>query len=98
MANKIQLKRPSAYASTTAPSSLVYGEPSWVNGDSKLVIGKQTDAGGTIDVFHLPTLRDLTAGDGLDASSPTNADGSITLSLDLKVKWWIKDRFDRSYR
>ena len=90
MANIIKLKRPSSYDSSSNPSSLVYGELAWANGNSKFFVGKQTDSGGTVAVYHLPSLRDLTAGNGLDATSPSNADGSVTLSLDLKSSGGLK--------
>ena len=90
MANIIKLKRPSSYDSSSNPSSLVYGELAWANGNSKFFVGKQTDSGGTLAVYHLPSLRDLTAGNGLDATSPSNADGSVTLSLDLKSSGGLK--------
>ena len=90
MANTIKIKRPSAYDSGSDPGSLVYGELAWANGNSKFFVGKQTDNGGTVAVYHLPSLRDLTAGNGLDATSPSNGDGAITLSLDLKSSGGLK--------
>lgn len=90
MANTIRIKRPSAYDSSTDPSGLVYGELAWANGNNKFFIGKQTDSGGTVAAYHLSTLRDLTAGDGLDVTSPSNASGAVTLSLDLKSSGGLK--------
>ena len=90
MANTIKIKRPSSYDSSSNPSSLVYGELAWANGNNKLFVGKQTDSGGAVAVYHLPTLRDLVAGDGLDVTSPSNSDGAVTLSLDLKSSGGLK--------
>jgi hypothetical protein len=90
MANTIRIKRPSAYDSSTDPSGLVYGELAWANGNNKFFIGKQTDSGGAVVAYHLPTLRDLTAGNGLDVTSPSNGSGAVTLSLDLKSSGGLK--------
>jgi len=90
MANTIKIKRPSAYDSASDPSGLVYGELAWANGNSKFFVGKQTDGGGTVVAYHLPTLRDLSAGDGLDITSPTNGAGAVSLSLDLKSSGGLK--------
>jgi hypothetical protein len=74
MANTIQIKR-SAYNGTTAPGSLSAGEMAFLQGSSpkKWFMGRQTDVGGTTEVFQLATLEDLTAGDGLAITAAASA-------------------------
>lgn len=95
MSNKIKIKRNSHtdFDSSTLPSGLVYGELALQNNDSKLFIGRITqdyassslaDAGAV--TTHLPLLSDLTAGDGLTATTASGAtDNSVELDLDANL-------------
>lgn len=95
MSNKIKIKRNSHtdFDSSTLPSGLVYGELALQNNDSKLFIGRITqdyassalaDAGAV--TTHLPLLSDLTAGDGLTATTASGAtDNSVELDLDADL-------------
>ena len=83
MANTLKVKRSATYSDTTNPSSLNYGELAFNNGSSKLFIGKQTDSGGTIQPFHLSTLADITAGEGIDVTLGSgNGDNTATISAE----------------
>ena len=85
MANTIQIKR-SAYNGTSAPSSLTAGELAFLQGGTprRFYIGRQTDNGGTVEVFHLPTLEDLTAGDGLAVTAAASSSvRARTLSVNV---------------
>jgi len=85
MANTIQIKR-SAWNGTDAPSSLLAGEPALLQGSSpkKLYIGRENDSGGTVEVWHVTTLEDLTAGDGLAMSAAASASvRGRTLSINV---------------
>lgn len=83
MANTLKVKRSATYSDTTNPSSLSYGELAFNNGGSKLFIGKQTDSGGTVEAFHISTLADLTAGEGIDITLGTgNGDNTATISAE----------------
>lgn len=84
MANLIQIKRNTTWDSDTNPSSLSYGELAWNNEGSKLFIGKQTDSGGTIQPFHISSLADVSAGNGIAVSLGSgNDDNSLSVSLNI---------------
>lgn len=104
MANIIQIKR-SAFNGQSAPTNLEAGEFAWLqgplggSGSRRLYIGRSTDNSGGKEIWHLSTLDDLTAGDGLaitaaggsndrDRVLSVNVDGSgIELSSDtLQLK------------
>jgi len=84
MANLIQIKRNTTWNSDTNPSSLAYGELAWNNQGTKLFIGKQTDSIGTVQPFHLSTLSDVSAGNGIAVSLGSgNDDNSLSVSLNI---------------
>jgi hypothetical protein len=83
MANTLKVKRSATYNDSTNPSNLSYGELAFNNGDSKLFVGKQTDSGGTVEPFHISSLADLTAGEGIDISLGSgNTDNTATISAE----------------
>ena len=80
--NTLQVKRSSNYASNSDPSSLAYGELAWSNDNKKLFVGRQTDSNGTTAPFHLSTLNDVIAGDGITANlSSGDADNRTTIAI-----------------
>ena len=80
--NTLQVKRSSTYDSNSDPSSLSYGEVAWSNNNEKLFIGKQTDSNGTTAPFHLSTLKDIIAGDGITREvSSGDADNRVTIAI-----------------
>ena len=84
--NTLQVKRSSSYNSTSDPSSLSYGEIAWSNNNEKLFVGKQTDSNGTTNPFHLSTLKDIIAGDGITkAVQSGDADNRVTLAIASSV-------------
>jgi len=84
MANLIQIKRNTTWNSDTNPSSLTYGELAWNNQGTKLFIGKQTTSGGAVQPFHLSTLSDVSAGNGIAVSLGSgNDDNSLSVSLNI---------------
>jgi len=84
MANLIQIKRNTTWNSDTNPSSLTYGELAWNNQGTKLFIGKQTASDGTVQPFHLSTLSDVSAGNGIAVSLGSgNDDNSLSVSLNI---------------
>lgn len=83
MANTLKVKRSATYSNTGNPGSLTYGEMAWNNGGNKLFVGKQTNSGGTIEAFHISTLADITAGEGLDVSLGSgNSNNALTISAE----------------
>lgn len=84
--NTLQVKRSSSYNSSSDPSSLSYGEIAWSNNNEKLFVGKQTDSNGTTNPFHLSTLKDIIAGDGITkAVQSGDADNRVTLAIASSV-------------
>jgi len=80
--NTLQVKRSSNYSSNSDPSSLAYGELAWSNDNKKLFVGRQTDSNGTTAPFHLSTLNDVIAGDGITAQlSGGDADNRTTIAI-----------------
>ena len=80
--NTLQVKRSSTYNSNSDPSSLAYGEVAWSNNNEKLFVGKQTDSGGTTNPFHLSTLKDIIAGNGITTSTESgDADNRVTIAI-----------------
>ena len=84
--NTLQIKRNSAYDSSSNPSSLAYGELAWANNNNKIFVGKQTNSGGTTTPFHLGTTSDITGGDGITATLGSgNGDNTLTLSVTSSI-------------
>ena len=80
--NTLQVKRSSTYNSNSDPSSLAYGEVAWSNNNEKLFVGKQTDSNGTTNPFHLSTLKDIIAGNGITTSTQSgDADNRVTIAI-----------------
>ena len=80
--NTLKIKRSTTWNSSTDPSSLAYGEVAWSNHSKKLFVGRQTDSNGTTAPFHLSTLNDVIAGDGITASlSGGDADNRTTIAI-----------------
>ena len=80
--NTLQVKRSSSYNSNSDPSSLAYGEVAWSNNNEKLFVGKQTDSNGTTNPFHLSTLKDIIAGNGITTSTQSgDADNRVTIAI-----------------
>ena len=80
--NILQVKRSSSYDSDSDPSSLAYGELAWSNDNQKLFVGRQTDSNGTTNPFHLSTLKDIIAGNGITKTvSSGDADNRVTIAI-----------------
>lgn len=80
--NTLQIKRSTTWNSNTDPSSLSYGEVAWSNHSKKLFVGRQTDSGGTTAPFHLSTLNDIIAGNGITATLESgDADNRTTIAI-----------------
>jgi len=83
MANKIQIKRASNNASTTEPTGLSHGEFALLQAEKKLFIGRHN--GSNVENYHIPSLDNLTGGDGITktAASSNANNNDYTLSLDV---------------
>ena len=82
MANTVQIKRHNSNTNTTAPTSLASGELALNQADKKLYVGRHNNS--SVEVFHLPTLQDLTYGNGLSGTvSSGTDDNSVSLALDV---------------
>tara|TARA_R100000655_G_scaffold107816_1_gene158797 strand:+ start:1098 stop:1970 length:873 start_codon:yes stop_codon:yes gene_type:complete len=83
MANIVQIKRHSSNSTDAAPGTLVSGELALNQAGKKLFIGRHNNS--SVEVFHLPTLEDLSAGNGISktAASGNANDNSQTLAVDL---------------
>ena len=82
MANTVQIKRHSSNTNTSAPTSLASGELALNQADKKLYVGRHNNS--SVEVFHLPTLQDLTYGNGLSGTvSSGTDDNSVSLALDV---------------
>ena len=80
--NTLKIKRSTTWNSSTDPSSLAYGEVAWSNHSKKLFVGRQTDSSGTTAPFHLSTLNDVIAGDGITATLAVgDADNRTTIAI-----------------
>ena len=82
MANVIQIKRAANNGASSVPSGLASGEMALDQYGRKLFIGRHNNS--SVVTAHLPTLDDITAGDGItmSAASSESARGR-TLSLTL---------------
>jgi len=82
MANTVQIKRHSSNTNTAAPGSLASGELALNQAGKKLYIGRHNNS--SVEVFHLPTLQDLTYGNGLSGTvSSGTDDNSVSIALDV---------------
>tara|TARA_R100000655_G_scaffold36889_3_gene71448 strand:- start:285 stop:1259 length:975 start_codon:yes stop_codon:yes gene_type:complete len=82
MANTVQIKRHSSNTNTGAPSSLANGELALNQADKKLYVGRHNNS--SVEVFHLPTLQDITYGNGISGTVTSGSDdNSSTLAVDL---------------
>ena len=83
MANTVQIKRHSSNSTDAAPGTLSSGELALNQAGKKLYIGRHNNS--SVEVFHLPTLEDLTAGNGISksAASSNSNNNAQTLAVDL---------------
>ena len=82
MANTIQIKRHSSNTDTSAPGSLVSGELALSQAGKKLYVGRHNNS--SVEVFHLPTLQDITYGNGVSGTVASGSnDNSVTLAVDV---------------
>ena len=82
MANTVQIKRHSSNTNTSAPTSLASGELALNQAGKKLYVGRHNNS--SVEVFHLPTLQDLTYGNGLSGTVSSGTDNnSVSLALDV---------------
>mgnify|MGYP001388822063 FL=1 len=82
MANTIQIKRHSSNTDTSAPSSLVSGELALSQAGKKLYVGRHNNS--SVEVFHLPTLEDITYGNGVTGTVASGSnDNSVTVAVDV---------------
>ena len=82
MANTVKIKRHSSNTNTAAPGSLASGELALNQAGKKLYIGRHNNS--SVEVFHLPTLQDLTYGNGLSGTvSSGTDDNSVSIALDV---------------
>jgi len=82
MANTVQIKRHSSNTNTSAPTSLASGELALNQAGKKLYVGRHNNS--SVEIFHLPTLEDLTYGNGLSGTvSSGTDDNSVSLALDV---------------
>ena len=82
MANTIQIKRHSSNTDTSAPGSLVSGELALSQAGKKLYVGRHNNS--SVEVFHLPTLQDITYGNGVSGTVASGSnDNSSTIAVDV---------------
>ena len=82
MANTIQIKRHSSNTDTSAPGSLVSGELALSQAGKKLYVGRHNNS--SVEVFHLPTLQDITYGNGISGTVASGSnDNSSTIAVDV---------------
>ena len=82
MANTIQIKRHSSNTDTSAPGSLVSGELALSQAGKKLYVGRHNNS--SVEVFHLPTLQDITYGNGISGTVASGSnDNSSTIAVDI---------------
>ena len=82
MANVIQIKRAANNGASSVPSGLASGEMALDQYGRKLYIGRHNNS--SVVTAHLPTLDDITAGDGItmsDASSESARGRTLSLTL-----------------
>ena len=82
MANTIQIKRHSSNTDTSAPTSLNSGELALSQASKKLYVGRHNNS--SVEVFHLPTLQDITYGNGISGTVASGSnDNSSTIAVDI---------------
>ena len=82
MANTIQIKRHSSNSDTDPPGSLLTGELALSQAGKKLYVGRHNTS--SVEVFHLPTLQDITYGNGISGTVASGSnDNSSTLAVDV---------------
>lgn len=82
MANTFQIKRHSSNTNTNPPGSLANGELALNQASKKLFVGRHNNT--SVEVFHLPTLQDLTYGAGISGTvSSGSDDNASTIAVDL---------------
>ena len=82
MSNTVQIKRHSSNTNTSAPTSLADGELALNQADKKLYVGRHNKS--SVEVFHLPTLEDITYGNGISGTIASGSnDNSSTLAVDV---------------
>jgi len=82
MANTIQIKRHSSNSDTDPPGSLLSGELALSQAGKKLYVGRHNTS--SVEVFHLPTLQDITYGNGVTGTVASGSnDNSVTLAVDV---------------
>ena len=82
MANTIQIKRHSSNTDTSAPGSLVSGELALSQAGKQLYVGRHNNS--SVEVFHLPTLQDITYGNGVSGTVASGSnDNSVTVAVDV---------------
>jgi len=82
MANTVQIKRHSSNTTTAAPGTLANGELALNQADKKLYVGRHNNS--SVEVFHLPTLQDITYGNGISGTVASGSnDNSSTIAVDV---------------
>jgi len=82
MANTIQIKRHSSNTDTSAPSSLLSGELALSQAGKKLYVGRHNNS--SVEVFHLPTLQDITYGNGITGTVTSGSDdNSVEIAVNV---------------
>ena len=82
MANTIQIKRHSSNTDTSAPTSLNSGELALSQAGKQLYVGRHNNS--SVEVFHLPTLQDITYGNGISGTVASGSnDNSSTIAVDV---------------
>tara|TARA_R100001510_G_scaffold45721_1_gene42477 strand:+ start:8863 stop:9837 length:975 start_codon:yes stop_codon:yes gene_type:complete len=82
MANTVQIKRHNSNTTTTPPGSLANGELALNQAAKKLFVGRHNNS--SVEVFHLPTLQDLTYGNGISGTVASGSnDNSSTIAVDV---------------
>lgn len=82
MANTIQIKRHSSNSDTDPPGSLLSGELALSQAGKKLYVGRHNTS--SVEVFHLPTLQDITYGNGISGTVASGSnDNSSTIAVDI---------------
>ena len=82
MANTIQINRHSSNTDTSAPTSLNSGELALSQAGKKLYVGRHNNS--SVEVFHLPTLQDITYGNGISGTVASGSnDNSSTIAVDV---------------
>jgi hypothetical protein len=82
MANTFQIKRHSSNTNSSAPGTLANGELALNQASKKLFVGRHNNS--SVEVFHLPTLQDLTYGAGISGTVASGSDNNAsTIAVDL---------------